>query len=163
MRGRTKLLDNTNYLAGEIALRTAWSVSGRLLAAETVALQGQTWLRRTASCCMFHLTDQSREGLRAMAAQIHRFVSEQQIKTAAFCRTATGNMDDEARIEAVLLLIPGMETRVFDGDQVLRWASRERMPFPYNAERSQLSLPQLWAIDLAQRSLFAQTKETQLS
>jgi hypothetical protein len=134
---------------------TGCAVTGRMLAFETLAWHDTGWLRSEPGSRLFHLGEHSRMGLRKLASEIHQFASEQQIKRTAFCRTLTGEADDEVRIEALLCMIPGLEIDVFDGDNVLHWSAREKPAMPRNVVRAQQSLAQLWAIDLAQFSLLA--------
>ena len=136
---------------------TACAVSGRLLAFATLEWQDASWQRIEPKSRMFHLGERSRLGLRTLAAQIHEFAAKHQIVRTAFCRTLTGNPDDEARIEALLSLLPGLELDHYDSDTVLRWSARARPSLPRNLTRAEQSLVQLWAIDLAQLDVAAPT------
>lgn len=136
---------------------TACAVSGRLLAFATLEWHEASWQRIEPKSRMFHLAERSRLGLRTLAAQIHEFAAEHQIVRTAFCRTLTGHPDDEARIEALLSMLPGLELDSYDSDTVLRWSARARPCLPHNLTRAEQSLVQLWASDLAQLDVAAPT------
>ena len=136
---------------------TACAVSGRLLAFATLVWQDANWQRIEPKSRMFHLGERSRLGLRTLAAQIHEFAAKHQIVRTAFCRTLTGHPDDEARIEALLSILPGLELDSYDSDTVLRWSARARPCLPHNVRRAEQTLVQLWAIDLAQLDVAAPT------
>ena len=129
---------------------TGCSASGRLVAFATVVRNETGWSLYRPGSILLHLQAEYPQGPRDLLVAAHQFVFEQKIQSIGFCRMQTGDPDDEARIQALLAVVPGLETQPFDVNTVLQWSAREKPAAPENVVRSQQHPVQLCAIELAQ-------------
>ncbi len=135
---------------------TGCAAQGRLLAFATIRPEDEGWHLLQERSRMFHLEDRSSNAMRKLAVDIHKFVSEQQIENVSFCRRSVWEVDDgncdEARIEALLSVIPGLQTEIHEHDIISNWVVRERPAAPENVVHRQQSYAQRRAIEMAQFS-----------
>lgn len=129
------------------------AMSGSLLAVATLQPGPLYWQVSQVHSRMFHLRDRSQEGLRNFAREVNTFLSGIGAEKAVSCRTKSGSwtegLEDEARIEVVLMMLPGVPMKPEDNDRIADWVLSKTPPSPDNMPQGRMTFAQVRAIEAA--------------
>lgn len=139
------------YAPGKIA---GCAISGSLLAIATLEPGRWSWKVSQAHSRMFHLKDHTQEGLRKFVSEVHTFLSRVDAATVSACRTKSGSwtdgLEDEARIETLLMMMPGLPVGKEDNDRVADWVLSSNPASPEGMPQGRLTYVEIRAIETAQ-------------
>ena len=129
------------------------AMSGSLLAVATLQPGPLHWQVSQVHSRMFHLRDRSQEGLRNFAREVNTFLSGIGAEKAVSCRTKSGSwtegLEDEARIEVVLMMLPRVPMKPEDNDRIADWVLSKTPPSPDNMPQGRMTFAQVRAIEAA--------------
>lgn len=132
----------------------ACTMSGNLCAIATLDPGGRSWRVSRTHSRLFQLTDTSQSGLRDFARELFQFLGPLRGSAMVSCPTKTGSvlggLEDEARIETLLMMLPGLEIEKVDNEAIASWVVSANPPYPDNMPNGRNTFAQIRAIEAAQ-------------
>lgn len=132
----------------------ACAMSGNLCAVATLEPADSSWKVSRKHSRLFHLTDTSQAGMRGFAGELFQFLEPLRGAVMVSCPTRTGSvlagLEDEARIETLLMMLPELKVEQVDNDVIAKWVVSANPPYPENMPSGRNTFAQIRAIEAAQ-------------
>jgi len=132
----------------------ACAMSSNLCAVATLELVDFSWRVSRKNSRLLQLTDTSQPGMRSFASELFQFLEPLRGAVMVSCPTRTGSvlagLEDEARIETLLMMLPDLKVDQVDNDVIAKWVVSANPPYPENMPSGRNTYPQIRAIEAAQ-------------
>ena len=132
----------------------ACAMSGNLCAVATLESADSSLKVSRKHSRLFQLTDTSQSGMRSFAVELFQLLDPLRGAVMVSCPTRTGSvlagLEDEARIETLLMMLPELKVEQIDNDVIAKWVVSANPPYPENMPNGRNTYAQIRAIEAAQ-------------